>query len=148
VASTLGPHMRTWLEENLLLNLERHFRSTNPSKLFPLWLADNTLRGEGSTITTAKFLAVADLPTATAAAAPPTPTTPSPNGGEGDQAALSDSDLRKKLRSTVGRMLWAEVWGGYVTGTKWWWEDPACVQECLELKTYWEYNLIEAVRDS
>ena len=131
VASTLGHLMRAWLEENLLLNLERHFRCTNPSKLFPIWLADNSLRAEGSTITTAKFLAVADLE----------------NHVENEQLQ-SESNLRKRLRSTVGRMLWTEVWGGYVTGMKWWWEDPACVQECVGLKTYWEYNLIEAVRGS
>jgi hypothetical protein len=129
VASTLGHHMRMWLEENLLLNLERHFRCTNPSKLFPIWLADNSLRAQGSTITTARFVAVADVE------------------NENEQMP-SEADLRKKLRNTVGRMLWTEVWGSYVTGTEWWWEDPACVQECIDYKTCWEYNLIEAVRGS
>lgn len=134
VASSLGPRMRAWLEEHLLLNLERNFRCVNPAKLFPIWLADCALRGEGSTITTAKFLAVP-------------PEHSQERRGPRDPL-LSEKDLKTELRGVVGRMLWKEVWGAFIGADKWWWEEPACVEECFELGTYWEYNLIEAVKEA
>jgi hypothetical protein len=132
VAATLGPHMRAWLEENLLLNLERQFRCMNPSKLFPLWLHDASLRGEGSTITTVKFQAVPDKSQVVEGA---------------DEQAIAERETRLELRSLVGRMLWMEVWGAFIAAEQWWWEDTECVQECIRLGTYWEYNLIEAVKE-
>lgn len=134
VASSLGPRMRGWLEDHLLLNLERNFRCVNPSKLFPIWLADCSLRGEGSTITTAKFLAIP-------------PENRQKQKGHHESTA-SDKDLKAELRAVVGRMLWKEVWGAFIGAEKWWWEDPACVEECAQLGTYWEYNLIEAVKEA
>lgn len=44
-------------------------------------------------------------------------------------------------------MLWTEVWGPFVTADSWWWDDAACVDECVELGTFWEYHMIEAVKD-
>ncbi|KAF4982035.1 hypothetical protein FZEAL_2285 [Fusarium zealandicum] len=135
-AGTLGHRMRTWLEEHLLINLERQFRCVNPSKLFPDWLGDASLRGRGSTLTTAKFYAV-----------------PESVRGRADESdpfidrVRTEREIKAELRSLVGRMLWMEVWGGYVTGEKWWWEDEGCVEECLELGTFWEYNMIEGVKD-
>ncbi|PKS11648.1 hypothetical protein jhhlp_001799 [Lomentospora prolificans] len=134
VASSLGPRMRAWLEEHLLLNLERSFRCVNPTKLLPIWLADCALRGEGSTITTAKFLAV-----------PPEHSQGRRCPGDPDPG---DKDLKTELCGVVGRMLWREVWGVFIGAEKWWWEESACVDECLELGTYWEYNLTEAVKES
>jgi hypothetical protein len=129
-ASALGPRMRAWLEDNLLINLERQFRCVNPSKLFPIWLADASLRGAGSAITTAKFVAVC------------------PSNEEGqDDIMADDTVVKAQLRSMVGRMLWTEVWGAYVGASDWWWNDPDCVEECLAYNTHWEYSLIEAVRD-
>ncbi|KAK7425393.1 hypothetical protein QQZ08_008072 [Neonectria magnoliae] len=136
-AGTLGHRMRTWLEEHLLLNLEKHFRCMNPSRLFPDWLAEASLRGRGSTITTAKFYAV--------------PTSVRHPDGDSDpfvDQVYSDSEVKAELRSLVGRMLWLEVWGAYVTAERWWWEEEGCVEECLELGTFWEYKMIEGVKDS
>ncbi len=55
--ATLGPRLRQWLDNHLILNLERQFRCINPSRLFPIWLADAGLRAEGSTIVTMRFFA-------------------------------------------------------------------------------------------
>lgn len=55
-------------------------------------------------------------------------------------------ETRAELRSLVGRMLWREVWGEFVTAKNWWWDDPVCMKECLELGTFWEYHYIQGVR--
>lgn len=135
-AGTLGQRMRAWLEEHLLLNLEKNFRCMNPSRVFPHWLGDAALRGRGSTLTTAKFYAVP-------ASARGHETDPDPF----IEQVRSEKEIKAELRSLVGRMLWMEVWGAYVTAGRWWWEDQACVEECLQLGTFWEYNVIEGVKD-
>ncbi|KAL2875493.1 hypothetical protein SGCOL_009262 [Colletotrichum sp. CLE4] len=134
VTSTLGPLMRSWIEENLIFNLEKNFRCMNPSKLFPLWLADASLRAEGSTITTVRFSAI--------------PPTDRPDTATTDAEVLADKAVKQELRSMVGRMLWREVWGQYITADQWWWENPRIVEECEQLKTAWEYSIIEAVKEA
>jgi hypothetical protein len=137
IEATTGPHMRAWLSENLLINLERQFRCTKPSVLLPVWLDEADLRGEGSTITTASFdavpLAVGDKAMSAKAEAE-----------SKDQA--DEVRTRLELRSHVGRMLWQEVWGAFVTADKWWWDLPECTKECEELGTRWQYSLIGAVK--
>lgn len=132
VMSSLGPHMRAWLEAHLLLNLEKDFRCVNPSRLFPEWLAECDLRGEGSIISTAKFRAIA------------------PESGyivDSPDGNKNERNIRTELRGEVGRMLWREVWGVYVEADRWWWDEPECVEECLQLGTHWEYSIIEAVKE-
>lgn len=129
---SLGPRMRRWLDENLILNLESRFRCISPSRLFPAWLADARLRGDGSVITKVKFKAVCQ------------PDEVGKNNAEGSNGKRVEAELR----SAVGRKLWQEVWGNFVLGAAWWWDDPSCVEECLRLGTYFEYSLIEAVKDS
>lgn len=53
----------------------------------------------------------------------------------------------QELKSVVGRMLWKEMWGGYVEGEKWWWDDESVVEECERMGTCWEYAVIEAVKE-
>ncbi|KAJ4317557.1 hypothetical protein N0V84_007302 [Fusarium piperis] len=138
-AKVLGTRMRTWLEEHLLLNLERNFRCTNPSKLFGDWMGEASLRGYGSTLTSSKFYAV--------------PESVRKNRSSEDSSdpfvdrVRDDNEVKAELRCLVGRMLWMEVWGGYVTGDTWWWEDEDCVKECLEMGTFWEYKMIEGFKD-
>ncbi|KAM5356409.1 hypothetical protein ACJ41O_003055 [Fusarium nematophilum] len=136
-AGTLGHRMRTWIEDHLLINLERQFRCVNPSRLFPDWLGDASLRGKGSVLTTSKFYAVPESVCAAADESDPFI----------DKRERPEREVKAELRSLVGRMLWMEVWGEYVTGGKWWWEDDGCVEECLELGTFWEYSMIEGVKD-
>jgi hypothetical protein len=125
--------MRAWLEDNLLFNLERQFRCINPSRLFPIWLHDANLRAPGSAITSVKFHAMPKKSEVVAGL---------------DEASVARRDTKAELRSIVGRMLWMEVWGTFVGAKRWWWEDAACVRECLEMGTFWEYSLIEAVKES
>lgn len=135
-ADTLGHRMRAWLEENLLLNLEKNFRCVNPSRIFPHWLGEASLRGQGSTLTTAKFYAIPA--SARSYEADPDPFI---------DRVRTEKEIKAELRSLVGRMLWMEVWGGFVTSGRWWWEDAGCVEECLQLGTFWEYNVIKGVMD-
>ncbi|KAK3359371.1 hypothetical protein B0T25DRAFT_494802 [Lasiosphaeria hispida] len=129
---SIGPHMRQWLEENLLLNLESQFRCISPSRLLPVWLASAKLRGQGSTISRMKFPAICPLRPANGSSA----------------AEKKEKGIGDELRATVGRKLWQEIWGKFVHGHSWWWEDQACVEECLQLGTYFEWSLVEAVKDS
>ncbi|KAM0274888.1 hypothetical protein ACHAQH_007777 [Verticillium albo-atrum] len=129
---TLGPLLRAWLDDHLLFNLERNFRCMNPSKLFPIWLADASLRAEGSTITTVKFQAVVS---------------PGPEGAVTEGRRRPEKTVKQELRSLVGRMLWMDVWSNYIAANGWWWDDPAIVQECQQMRTSWEYCVIEAVKD-
>ncbi|KAK3327978.1 hypothetical protein B0T19DRAFT_461269 [Cercophora scortea] len=132
VAHSIGPRMRKWLDENLIINLEAQFRCISPVRVFPVWLADARLRAEGSFIAKAKFPAIYFS----------TPTDKSTD------PEIEDKRIEVELQSTVGRMLWEEVWGRFVTGETWWWKDSACIEECLRLGTYWEYYQIEAVKDN
>lgn len=133
-AATLGTKMRMWIEENLLRNLAKQGKCMSPSTAFPHLLAQAHLRGDGSTLTTTKFYAVPG------------------SAISRDQDAIKDSvqtekEAKAQVRSLVGRMLWVEVWGSYVTCKKWWWDDPECVAECIELGTLWEYHAVKGVKE-
>jgi hypothetical protein len=138
ITSTLGPILRGWLDTHLIVNLERQFRCINPARLFPLWLGDAGLRAEGSTIANVRFLASVMHDTDGF----------SMIDGEGqEQGVVSAECTKQELKSMVGRMLWKEMWGPFVEGDKWWWEDALVVEECEKVGTCWEYAVIEAVRE-
>jgi hypothetical protein len=129
----LGPRLRAWLDNHLILNLERQFRCINPGRLFPIWLADAGLRAEGSTIVTVRFMAcVGD--------GKESKESESGNGRE-------DTNVKTELKSVMGRMLWKEMWGAFVEGERWWWEDDEVVEECVRMGTCWEYAVIEGVKE-
>lgn len=129
--SALGEEMRRWLTENLLRNLRQKSHCLHPSGRIPKLLGEASLRGIGSTLTTTKFYANPENVYSCSM---------------GDLRYDAGKRCRAELRSIVGRMLWREVWGDFVTASSWWWDDPACLQECLELGTYWEYYSIVAVK--
>lgn len=142
VMSSMGPMLQRWIDENLIFNLELQFRCTHPSRMFPVWLEDACLRAPGSTITHTRFSAI------------PQSYDPPP-GGESDGASARSKDsaeeeaaIKKELRTTVGRMLWQEIWGPFATGENWWWDDPDIVDECVERQTHWEYKIIAACKSS
>ncbi|KAI1349558.1 hypothetical protein F5Y01DRAFT_289071 [Xylaria sp. FL0043] len=124
VSSSMGPKLRQWLFTNLLINLEQAFRTTWPSETFPAWLAVGRLRGKGSTIATKSIPAISVIP-----------------------KNPSMEDLKTEVRCLANRMLWQEVWGGFVQGSRWWWEDKDIVQECIELDTHWQCSHIIAVKE-
>ncbi|CAG8959218.1 hypothetical protein HYFRA_00012576 [Hymenoscyphus fraxineus] len=162
--STLGPLLRTWLDNHLLLNLEKQFRCINPSRLFPEWLRDAGLRAEGSCILTVPFLAVVDGAQAESILLSnhhnsSTPSTPSPSSSS-DTSPTTETDepetqhlkidkndiIKQELKSVVGRMLWKEMWGSFVEARGWWWEDEGIVEECGRLRTCWEWSVVDAVK--
>ncbi|KAI1371534.1 hypothetical protein F4677DRAFT_450357 [Hypoxylon crocopeplum] len=128
VSSSMGPKLRQWLFEKLLIQLEKRCRTTYPSGTFPAWLAVAKLRGFGSTITTVSVRAVHECAA----------TTEDPK----DRASM-DSELR----CLIARMLWQEIWGKYVHADRWWWEEEDIIQECMERGTYWQYSHIVAVKN-
>lgn len=136
-AESLGEKMRTWLESNLLQNLEQHSRCVEPSRLFPKLLGDAGLRGKGSRRTKVKFYALRENAMGLQYHDP----------DPCIERLRVEKETKAELRSAVGRMLWLEVWGKYITSpTTWWWDDRDCLEECLYLGTFWEYHVIEAVR--
>jgi hypothetical protein len=137
--STLGPRLRAWLDSHLILNLEKQFRCTNPSRLFPIWLEDEGLRAEGSTRLTVCFLASVNTKEAENLIIDHESTS-SETVDRGDI-------LKQELKSVVGRTLWKEMWGSYVQADRWWWEDECIIEECERMATCWEYAVIEAVKE-
>ncbi|KAI0021865.1 hypothetical protein F4780DRAFT_778140 [Xylariomycetidae sp. FL0641] len=128
VSASMGPKLRQWLFDNLLINLEQVFRTTYPSETFPAWLGISHLRGKGSTIASLSVPAVPEC-------------LPKIDGMKEQDA------VKVELRCLATRMLWQEVWGSFVHAKRWWWEEEEIVQECAELGTYWQYNHIVAVKE-
>ncbi|CAK7220684.1 hypothetical protein SBRCBS47491_004271 [Sporothrix bragantina] len=168
--AVMGPRLQAWLDEHLMLNLERLFRCTSPTRLFPTWLRDAHFQVGTEAKVVCEFPAVfKDEEEGDVVAAPVTvtkeeetvldaPSADSPtdislgSAAQAIQAALQaakEAETKRKqerLQSLVGQKLWQETWGPYVTAAKWWWEDEACREECLRLETVWEYHIIDAVK--
>lgn len=135
--ATIGPSMARWLRKYLLSNLEKTSRCTTPRKHFAQWLAIAGLRGQGSTITTTKFFAISTCVSRKRDRL-------EEESGQPLDSIYQEKSIKAEIRSHIGRLLWKEVWGPFVTAPVWWWEDPACVEECVELGTIWEYYTIES----
>lgn len=171
-ASSAGPKMRAWMEDNLILNLETQFRCLKPGRLLPIWLKDAGFAVPAALSKSASERPGTAIDGATTYSAnmtpplsPPLSALPVPPAasrvtrlkfpalakGEGGYAARGTVEEKGKrelgmLSATVGRMLWREIWGSYVTGDKWWWEDEAIVEECKRLGTRWEVSIWEALK--
>ncbi|KAI2471879.1 hypothetical protein F4781DRAFT_439383 [Annulohypoxylon bovei var. microspora] len=128
VSSSMGPKLRQWLFEKLLIQLEKRCRTTYPSGTFPAWLAVAKLRGFGSTITTVSVRAIHECAMAT-------------------EDTKNTTSVESELRCLIARMLWQEIWGKFVHADRWWWEEEDIVQECVERGTYWQYSHIVAVKN-
>jgi hypothetical protein len=132
LTSTLGPLLRSWIEDHLLFNLEASFRCTNPSKLLPVWLKGASLVVDPNLVETSQFYAI------------PLDISQLQYVRDGHE---SEDGLRQELRNTVGRMLWMEVWREYIIAERWWWDDPDILHECTQLQTTWEWRLVEAIKE-
>ncbi|KAI1505874.1 hypothetical protein F5X99DRAFT_173586 [Biscogniauxia marginata] len=128
VSASMGPKLRQWLFDRLLINLEQMFRTTYPSGTFPAWLAVARLRGKGSTIATVPVPAV-------------------PQYFFKVDGANEKSNAKAEVRCLTARMLWQEIWGSFVHADRWWWDEEEIVQECIELETHWNYLHIIAVKE-
>lgn len=159
-ATSVGPRMRQWIEDNLLLNLEQKFRCTNPRKLVPLWLGDAGLRVKDSTKTTVKCRAVFQKMDSKERRRLKAAEAEDDDEEEGEEQGILDlrygghgpakrekQAIERELQSRIGRILWQDTWGSHVNAGRWWWDDPACAAECAQLGTYWEYSVIEAVKE-
>lgn len=135
VSSTMGPSLRAWLEENLLLNLETQFRCASPSRLLPIWLHDAGFRSqdERARVSKIRFWALGRGEGGF-------------SGGEEEDGGIEPSVELGNLTAVVGRMLWREIWGNYVVGDRWWWEDENIVDECARMGTRWECSVLEIVK--
>lgn len=49
--------------------------------------------------------------------------------------------------SVVGRMLWQDMWFKNVCVKVWWWEIMECVEECIQFGIYWEYFIIQVIKN-
>lgn len=162
--SVTGPKLQAWLDEHLLLNLERRFRCTSPTRLFPTWLRDAHFQlGAGAKVV-CQFPAVfkegeeKDEKKETDEKPQPEPEPePTVQTEKSTQESTSQPppeqplpppppDNYGRLRCLVGQKLWQEIWGPHVTARNWWWEDEACREECLRLGTVWEYHIVDAVK--
>ncbi|KAI1414286.1 hypothetical protein F5Y13DRAFT_197742 [Hypoxylon sp. FL1857] len=128
VSSSMGPKLRQWLFEKLLIQLEKRCRTTYPSGTFPAWLAVAKLRGSGSTITTVSVRAVHECAATR-------------------EGTKNTASVENELRCLIARMLWQEIWGKFVHADRWWWEEEDIIQECIERGTYWQYSHIVAVKN-
>ena len=136
-AVSLGYRLRAWLEKYLLSNLRELGICTDPSRTISRLLADASLRGPGSTLTTVKFFAVSDcIPSDISEI------------DRRSQSSLYEKRTRAELLSKVGRMLWVRTWGPFVTASSWWWEDQSIVDECVQLGTVWEYKHMETFKEA
>jgi hypothetical protein len=69
------------------------------------------------------------------------------DGAGQEQGVVSGECTKQELKGMVGRMLWKEIWGPFVEGKSWWWEDEKVIEECERFGTCWEYAVIEAVKE-
>ncbi|KAL9069849.1 MAG: hypothetical protein Q9157_006037, partial [Trypethelium eluteriae] len=71
---------------------------------------------------------------------------PAANDNQGVIGAYMDEEVAVM----VGRELWKDVWGEFVTERKgeekWWWENAGCVKEALERDTKWSVLTLLAVK--
>jgi hypothetical protein len=144
--SSMGPRLATWLEERLLLDLEREFRCQRPMMMIPRWAAEvgflplpfrNELDAQGlrkprdslGKIGMARCLR---LPAA---------------AQERDQG---NRDAVAQVGVLVGRALWKDTWGAHVHeeyDENWWWDNPDVVEECREWKTVWDVGTLYVVKE-
>ena len=128
-ASSLGPLLRSWIEQHLLINLETNFCCTNPSKLFPIWLAKCSLHVEADETLSHKFFAVS---------------TNAEPLSLSETHPVSVGAIEQELQNIIGRMAWIEIWKDYIVADYWWWEEPKIMEECATLQTVWTWHEIKA----
>ena len=147
-----GPMLRAWIEVRLLLNLEMSFRCTRPSLLIPQWVqaAGFTLqpgrsRSASQTLKDS-FSAKRNRSMSEALSLAHTMQVPAAVDNQGVVGAYMDEEVG----SMVGRELWKDVWGEFVTKRRgeeqWWWENGGCLKEAIERGTKWNILTLLAVK--
>ncbi|KAE9962383.1 hypothetical protein EG328_000522 [Venturia inaequalis] len=143
---SMGPRLATWLEERLLLGLEREFRCQRPIMMVPRWAAEagfqplpfrNEFEAQDRTSPRSSLdkMGVARslrLPAAT------------PEREQGSR------DVVAQVGVLVGRALWKDAWGSFVhedDEENWWWDNPDVIDECREWKTVWDVGTLYVVKE-
>jgi hypothetical protein len=136
VRSTMGPKLRTWMEERLELGLEERFKTARPTSLMKGWvksagfqLVESGSQDADNNASNAKVTQLLQLPTVF-------------------QTDLED--LETELAVLTARGIWMDMWGDdllEVKGTpKWWWEDESIAHECRERGTMFEIGVLVALK--
>ena len=152
-----GLKLRTWLDDHIMLSLERGFRCARPTQLMPEWLVDAGFEiqtDEPAPTLSKPSSRILTLPVVSRTRAADNVTTidmkDREDGNEGDSApAVSDIvvDERETLAVLAGRALWKDVWGGFAQKQRCdWWDEPEIEQECREMSTTIEIRTIRAVK--
>ncbi|KAF2762053.1 hypothetical protein EJ05DRAFT_195238 [Pseudovirgaria hyperparasitica] len=119
---TMGPKMTEWMNERLLISLERSFRSLRPALSMPGWL-------KGAGLIVQQPTQVVKLPAAT------------------DPAT---EDVDNVLAAHIARTMWADTWGQHMEDRqdqdRWWWQSEEIVQECVQYGTVFEFETLLAIK--
>lgn len=155
---SLGPKMRAWVDEHVVLGLERQFRTARPGTLVEGWV-----RGAGFKVISTKgeregrgwgLQRCLRLPGAVAGEVGGRVTSMSTASGriacgwDGD----GDVEVDAQVGCLVLRALWRDVWGEFVDmgsagkSARWWWEDNELLRECVEWNTVWQIGTLVAVK--
>ncbi|ETS80521.1 hypothetical protein PFICI_08050 [Pestalotiopsis fici W106-1] len=124
-----GPLMRKWMRDNLIVELEKHARTTSPSRDVPAWMKAAELRGRGSHYTQYHVPVV-------------------PAGYDRIQDDKQWEPAMGEARCRVMAMLWYEIWGNLIHDCKWWWDDEDILKECAEYGTYFAYFFVTGVKEA
>ncbi|QDS77075.1 hypothetical protein FKW77_007287 [Venturia effusa] len=144
---SMGPRLATWLEERLLLGLEREFRCQRPIMLVPRWAQDagfqplpfrnefdaQGLKSPRNSMGKMGMVRCLRLPAATA---------------DRDQVSR---DIVAQVGVLVGRALWKDTWGSFVSNEEseenWWWDNPEVVEECRQWRTVWDVGTLYVMKE-
>ncbi|KAF2463415.1 uncharacterized protein BDR25DRAFT_245667, partial [Lindgomyces ingoldianus] len=117
---TVGNLLNHWIEEYLLLNLEKSFRCSRPSLLVPMWIREaGFVDYQQSELTATDFSGqlsciVQKFPA----------------------IAYEGASVDERLQVEIGHMVWQTMWGDFVKiecgMDVRWWEDNEVRKECLE----------------
>ncbi len=154
VVGTMGTLLKSWLAKHLCGSLEKRGRLIEVRKRMAIYLLDAGFIGSECDLKISFRAAQEEF------SKPKVPKVDK-NGKDKHGNMVSSKDVAKaerelekakkeetmhRLSVVVGRLLWKELWGPYVLGHKWWWEDERIVEECRGLGTRWEGFVVEAVK--
>jgi hypothetical protein len=142
---SMGPRLATWLEERLLLGLEREFRCQRPLTLIPRWAQEagftplpfkSESESQGTHTQRYNF---SKLGLTRCLRLPATAV----------ERESGSRDIVAQVGVLVGRALWKDAWGTFVHDDyeeHWWWDNPDVVDECREWKTVWDVGTLYVVK--
>lgn len=143
---SMGPRLATWLEERLLLGLEREFRCQRPVMMVPRWAAEAgfqpvPLKNEVDAQNGMSPRSIPDKMGVARSLRLPAATQEREQGSQ---------DVVAQVGVLVGRALWKDAWGPFVHEDyeeHWWWDNPDVVEECREWKTVWDVGTLYVMKE-